>query len=164
MGTVIRPITISAAVLASLLVLSYGAQAQGAPQLLVPSARAESIAGPDKDGNGIRDDAEAYIIAQYADASQRAAAMQLARALQAALVVNAQDRQAVKDVARKATYAVSCIFSRFQGPPRSKNPAQVIKELEGITANSKPRLSAYLAYNKALDGVTSPLPDGDTCE
>ena len=39
-----------------------------------------------------------------------------------------------------------------------------MKELEGVTTNTKARLLAYLAYNKALDGTSSSLPVGDTCE
>jgi hypothetical protein len=126
--------------------------------------RGSTLAGIDANGNGVRDDVEAYISAQYGEASQRAAAMQVARALQAALFVNVQDVAAAKEVSRKVTHAANCVFSRFPGPPGSKDPARVIKELEGVTANTKPRLLAYLAYNKALDGTSSALPEGDTCE
>ncbi len=126
--------------------------------------RGTTLAGSDTDGNGVRDDIEAYISAQYSGISQRAAAMQAAKALQAALLVNVQDAIATKDVSRKITYAANCIFDRFLGASASRNPARVMRELEGITANTKPRLLAYLAYNKALDGTSSALPEGDTCE
>lgn len=126
--------------------------------------RGNTLAGVDANGNGVRDDVEAYIVAQYVRASQRAAAMQAAKALQAALLVTVQDLVAAKDVSRRITYAANCIFSRFSDPLSSKDPARVMTELEGITANTKPRLLAYLAYNKALDGTSSALPEGDTCE
>lgn len=126
--------------------------------------RGGSLAGIDTNGNGVRDDVEAYITAKYPDAPQRAAAMQAASALQAALFVNVQDVAAAKDVSRRVTSAARCIFSRFPGPPTSQYPARVMKELEGVTTNTKARLLAYLAYNKALDGTSSSLPVGDTCE
>jgi hypothetical protein len=126
--------------------------------------RDDTVAGVDTNGNGIRDDVETYIAAQYAGGSQRAAAMQAARALQAALIVNVQDVAAAKEVSRKIAYAANCIFSSFPGAPVSKDPARVMRELEGVTANTKPRVRAYLAYNKLLDGTSSVLPEGDTCE
>lgn len=122
------------------------------------------LAGIDTNSNGVRDDVEAYITAKYPDAPQRAAALQAASALQAALFVNVQDVAAAKIVSLRVTSAARCIFSRFPGPPNSQHPARVMKELEGVTTNTKARLLAYLAYNKALDGTSSSLPVGDTCE
>lgn len=126
--------------------------------------RGGALGGIDTNGDGVRDDVEAYITANYPDVPQRAAARQAARALQAALFVNAQDVAAAKDVSRRVTSAARCIFNRFPGPPNSQHPARVMKELEGVTTNTKARLLAYLAYNKLLDGSSSSLPVGDTCE
>ena len=126
--------------------------------------RGSTLTGIDSNGNGVRDDVDAYISAQYSEASQRAAAIQSARALQAALLINVQDVAAARAVSLKITQAANCVFSRFPGSPATKDPARVLQELEGVTANTKPRLLAYLAYNKALDGTSAALPEGDTCE
>jgi hypothetical protein len=90
--------------------------------------------------------------------------MQAARALQATLLVDTQDITAAKTASRQVMYSIKCIFSRFPGPPSSPDPDRVVDELEGVTTNTKARLLAYLAYNKALDGTSGSLPEGDTCE
>ena len=126
--------------------------------------RGNTLLGVDSNNDGVRDDVEAYINAKYASATQRSAAMQAARSLQATLLVDVRDVTAAKAASRRVTYAANCIFARFAGPPDSPDPARVIKELEGVTTNTKARLLAYLAYNKALNGTSSSLPEGDTCE
>ena len=90
------------------------------------------------------------------------AALQTAKALQHALVVNLTDATAVKAVDRQISYGINCIYKRFadNSPP----PARVTQELESVTTNTKERLLAYLQFNKALDGTSSALPQGDTCE
>lgn len=126
--------------------------------------RDSTLQGVDLNGNGIRDDIEAYIASQYPAAPQRAAATQTAKALQAALTVLPTDVAAAKVVSRRISNAINCVFAQFEGGSTSKDPARVVKELEAITTNTKARLLAYLAYNKALDGTSSALPDGGTCE
>jgi hypothetical protein len=126
--------------------------------------RGGTLAGIDTNRNGVRDDVEAHITSKYTGVPQRAAAMQTARALQATLLVDTQDVTAAKTASRQVMYAMKCVFSRFPGPPDSPDPSRVIDELEGLTTNTKARLLAYRAYNKALDGTSASLPDGDTCE
>ena len=126
--------------------------------------RGNTLQGIDVNANGVRDDVDAFINNQYPVPSQRAAALQTAQALQAALLVNQQDIGAAKEASRRVSNAVNCVFSQFSGGLNSKEPARVVKELEGVTANTKPRLLAYLAYNKTLNGTSSALPEGDTCE
>lgn len=126
--------------------------------------RGPTLKGIDENGNGVRDDIDAYIIAQYSIPTQRAAAVQTAKALQTAMLVAPQDITAAKDASRRISNAVNCIFSQFSGGVNSKEPARVVRELEAITANTKARLLAYLAYNKTLDGTSFALPDGGTCE
>lgn len=125
--------------------------------------RGNVLAGVDLNGNGIRDDVEAYISKQFTDPAQRAAALQTAKGLQAALLVNPQDRVAAKAASLRLGDAIHCIYVRFSitGPTP---PGKVVTDLEAVTTNTKQRLLAYLAYNKALDGTTSALPEGNTCE
>jgi hypothetical protein len=126
--------------------------------------RGNAIVGAEANANGVRDDVEAFITRNYTSSIQRTAAMQTARALQHALTVDTTDKSAVKVVDREISRGVNCIYSKFGGANSSKQPAQVVQELESITANTKQRLVAYRRFNKALDGTSSALPDGDTCE
>jgi hypothetical protein len=136
-------------------------EAQGAlPKL----DRSLDIQGPDTNTNGIRDDVENLIATNYTSAPQRAAAEQFARVMQSAILVEKTDTAAAKAIAVKGSKAINCIYSKFDGSPGSKQPAAVVAELKSISTNTKPRLLAYMAYAKALDGTTGALPEGDTCE
>ena len=126
--------------------------------------RGPTLEGIDANGNGIRDDIDAYIERNYSTEPQRRAARQLAANLQKTLLVNKADRAALNQVEMEGGRAVHCIFLRFGGANGSKHPAAVSQELESVTANTKDRLKAYLAYSKAMDGTVMSLPEGDTCE
>lgn len=125
--------------------------------------RSDDLAGPDENNNGVRDDIEAYIEQEYSDPQQRAAAMQIARAAQKGVLVDASDKNAVRQVVRETSYAVRCTLNVFD-IDAGKNPALVSREIHDMTTNTKKRLLAYLEYDKALDGMSLSLPKGDTCE
>lgn len=126
--------------------------------------RGPTVEGVDANGNGIRDDIDQFIERNYATEPQRQAARQLAKYLQQALVIDKQNRAALKENSVRGMHAVHCTFIRFDGANGSKHAAKVVDELEAVTTNTKARLLAYLAYNKALDGTSSALPEEDTCE
>lgn len=128
--------------------------------------RTQTLAGVDANGNQVRDDVEAYVTTKYAGATaeQRAAVLQAARAMQAALLIDPSDNAAAKAANRKIVYAVHCIYARFDGTGGSTPAARVAQEIESLVTNTKPRLMAYLALNKALDGTSWAMPEGDSCE
>jgi len=126
--------------------------------------RSNSIAGIDLDSDGIRDDIEVFIDANYSGIPQRAAAIQSAKAFQEAMLVDVSDIIAVKEINRNISRSDHCIYSQFDGANDSKPPAQVSRKIESLTTNTKERLLAYLAFNKALDGTSWATPVGDTCE
>jgi hypothetical protein len=126
--------------------------------------RSDSIAGIDANSDGIRDDVEAYIASNYAGDAQRAAARQFAKVMQDAMLVDKTNLSAVKAIAVRSSRAVNCIYAHFDGTAGSKQPSQVVGEIRAVSTNTKPRLLAYLAYSKALDGTAGALPEGDTCE
>ena len=124
----------------------------------------KSLVGDDVNNNGIRDDVDAYIAQHYPEPAQRKAAEQFARAMQLAITKGTISRDAARLVRRKSSEAISCLYDRFDGTNGSKYPAAVGKELTRITTNTKPRLKAYLAYNKTLSGTSWATPEGDNCE
>ncbi len=126
--------------------------------------RSSDIQGPDVNNNGIRDDVETFIATNYASPPQRAAAEQFAKVIQAAMLVDKNDPAAVKATSLKSSKAVHCIYARFDGNAGTKQPAAVVEEVESISASTKARLLAYLAFSKALDGTAGSVPEGDTCE
>lgn len=132
----------------------------------IPSLdRSAGLTGPDADANGVRDDVDAFISANYPETSQRAAAAQFARAMQAAQTADLSDIAATKAIAARASRAVNCIYLRFAaGGNAGTPPASVVEALRSVTANTRERLDAYLAYARALDGTSATLPEGDTCD
>lgn len=126
--------------------------------------RLPTIEGIDINGDGVRDDIEQYIEQKYTDPAQRKAAMQTARAFQAMLLVDKNDAMALERVSEMGGRALNCRSAVFPGVQGIKAWSDMSSELEAMTTNTKERLLAYLAYNKARSGSVSRLPEGDTCE
>lgn len=120
--------------------------------------RIDSLAGPDADVNGVRDDIDVYLNNKYTDPKQKAAALQMAKAMQKSLLVNPKDKAATTAVTNAMDKATDCIFIRF---PLGKNPNPHIvnDEVVSISTNTKSRLIAYLTYNSTEDGSVSSLSD-----
>lgn len=126
--------------------------------------RTNSIAGIDANANGIRDDVEAYIAANYSNPAQRAAVIQFAGVIQDAMLVDKANVAAAKAISVRVDRAINCLYSKFDVSSGEKHPAAIGQEIESISANTKKRLLAYLAFSKALDGTVGTSPEGDTCE
>ncbi|MBT9464723.1 MAG: hypothetical protein IV113_11880 [Hydrogenophaga sp.] len=126
--------------------------------------RTDSIAGIDANANGVRDDIERYIEKKYTVAPERAAAMQTGRALQQTLLVDKTDAVKLEEVSKAGVRAAKCRGLVFSGLERFPEAYAMSRDIEAMTTNTKGRLLAYLAYNKAVSGTVSQLPKGDSCE
>lgn len=125
--------------------------------------RLPSVEGMDANVNGVRDDIETHIHRKYTDPVQRKAAMQMARAYQRMLLVDKMDAIGLDHVSALGFRAIVCLDTSFVGAG-APNSAIVLEEIRDLTTNTKERLKAYLAYNKARSGSVSRLPEGNTCE
>ena len=122
------------------------------------------IGGVDADNDGVRDDIADHIRKTYTDPVQYRAAMQMARVHQAMLLVDKHDHIALQEVSEHSMKAIAClhqVFSLGDGPPEG---TRVREEIRSMTTNTKERLQAYLAYNKARSGSISVRPEGSVCE
>ncbi len=126
--------------------------------------REPTLGGIDANHNGVRDDIEAHIEKKYAEPAQRAAAMQTARAYQQMLLVDKSNAVALDAVSTAGARAVNCVSFVFPSIEEFRLGHQMANELEALTANTKDRLLAYLAYNKSRSGTVSRMPEGDTCD
>ena len=123
--------------------------------------RSATLSGPDADANGIRDDVDQFIAARPDTAPQKEALAGFARGMQASLGANAADQEATRLIALQITRSINCVFSRY---PSARTAASIaLDEIQAVTANTRARLDAYLAYNRALDGSVAAIPEGDTC-
>jgi len=126
--------------------------------------RSSDLAGPDLNGNGVRDDIDVLIAAKYMTPAERAAATQVAKSIQASLVVDLSDTTAVRAISTSMSSAINCVFNTFTGNNGSPAAASVSPAIESASLNTKARLLKYLAFAKALDGTSMASPEGDTCE
>jgi len=123
------------------------------------------VEGIDADGDGVRDDIADHIRKTYTDPVQYRAAMQVARALQATLLVDTHDHLALREVSDAGDRAIACVRRvAFVGAANRLEGSRLLQELESMTTNTKERLQAYLAYNKAMSGSVSVGPEGSVCE
>lgn len=121
--------------------------------------RDATVAGPDIDNNGIRDDLDALIAALPDAAPQKAALRQSAVALQAALTADPATQGESLAASRQISAASACLYARFEAPLAHKKSL----EIEKLTVNTRNRLIAYQRFAKAIAGTTIALPQGDGC-
>lgn len=124
--------------------------------------RSATVAGPDENGDGIRDDIGRYIDSRFTDPTQKNAAAQLSKAIQNSIVLDPTDLDALNQSRLEISQAVSCVFSIAAQP--SFNAAEVVETIEALSTNTKERLIAYLAFNDALQGSVTTSPNGSTCQ
>lgn len=124
--------------------------------------RSDSIAGPDKDANGIRDDVDTWIAARATERkytpAQVAATKQMAMAYQKALLTNISDKKALKLTANENIDAVFCLSDTFGCNENGR------VDIRSVTLNTKSRVIAFYKYDQALDGSAWMGVDGNSCK
>ena len=125
--------------------------------------RTDTIGGVDADKNGIRDDIDTYIKKTYPNYEQKKGVTQYARSLQASLLIDKDDKIAVKTASNAKAKAISCISMKVPDG-KSPNGERVVREIVSMTTNTKQRLLEYMALDKALDGTVISLPSGEVCD
>ncbi len=120
----------------------------------------DTIAGPDTDANGIRDDIDAYIATLPYTEVQKKAVKQHAKALSASLTVDTTDKTALLKVADDMSRASWCTFTKLGGEVAPKIKA----DNEKMIVNTKIRFNEYEKFNSALSGGVFASPSGDGCD
>lgn len=121
--------------------------------------RTSSIAGPDLNKNGVRDDIEAYITHLPLAPVQQRAALQKARAIQLTLTVDLTDKVALQKVGDALMASSNCLHDKY-----AEGASELSHRIEAMTANTRERAKHYMEYNAARSGSFTILPNGDTCE
>ena len=133
--------------------------------------RSTSVAGPDADSNGIRDDVDAYIIALPVTDAIKKAARQSARVQQKALLIDLNDRITLLALSDASMASTACMSSTILDGVPSELQSKTLRDghsislkIEAITANTPERADRYMAYMRALHGTTTTYPTGRVCE
>ena len=109
-------------------------------------------------------DIDRYIESKYVLPQERKAAMQLARSLQQMLLVNTSDAAALRATTEAGGKAIDCIFDTFSQEDGYQQGSRLSSALEALTTNTKVRLQAYLAFNRAVSGSVTGSFKGRGCD
>jgi hypothetical protein len=124
--------------------------------------RSSDVAGPDLNGDGVRDDVGRYIDALPITEPQKKAALQRAKVQQRALTIDLSNRRSVKALAAASMAATACIGDQFE--PDRRRSYEISRAIEAITSNTPERSMRYMEYMRALSGTSTGYPDGKACE
>lgn len=124
--------------------------------------RSTDLKGPDQNLNGVRDDVEAWINAQPITDVQKRAVLQIAETFQKTLFVDLTDKVALQADGDAYSAAENCLYESFMRDTATKR--KFTNKIEANTFNTKERTMRYIAYNKALSGMSFSLAEGNTCK
>lgn len=122
--------------------------------------RSDSIAGPDANANGVRDDIERHIDSKPDTQAQKNSLKSLSRAFSRAMMVDTKDRNALREVANSINLSVICIHQTY--PSDKASPAG--REIEKLTVNTRGRYDAYMKFNSAMNGTVMKGVKGVKCD
>lgn len=127
-----------------------------------------SIAGPDLDRNGIRDDIDRHIEQLNYMSDVKASVQQQARVYQKVITTDLTSASAIEAAKNSGILANKCIIERFStaywGERGSWEAFQVTEKLKALTLNTKSRLLAWVAFDKKMNGQTFMSIPGEACE
>lgn len=108
----------------------------------------KDVAGPDENGNGVRDDLDAYVASLPDTEIQKSAMLQMFAALRYGLLVDVEDQKAVELGVSKSMDAVSCMFDRY-GPEIADKKIKIIRS---YAINTRSRFEANNRFSVAKNG------------
>lgn len=103
------------------------------------AAQTAELAGDDADGNGIRDDVDEFIAANFKDdADMRHAARQIARSIQPALALDLSRADSTSELAEHEVAVMSCVIEAM-GPARRAEVESMINLISDKTYDTSLR-------------------------
>ena len=122
--------------------------------------RSDSLAGPDINANGVRDDIERYIDGKPDTPAQKNSLKALSRSLSRAMTVDTKDPNALREVANSINLAVTCMHKTYPSDVASPKG----DEIEKLTVNTRARYGAYMKFNAAMNGSVMKGLKGVKCD
>lgn len=122
--------------------------------------RSTSVAGPDANADGVRDDVTSWIGKQPYTSEVSKAATQLAKSYQTVLTLTLTDDAAVRAARLASSDAVECIM---QKAPSIEAGYKAVADLRRVAVNTDVRVTAYLKYVELVNDTVARAPQGDGC-
>lgn len=127
-----------------------------------------SIAGPDANANGIRDDIDRYIELQNYPLEVKPAVLQEARSYQQVITANLADPNSVEAAKLAGQRATRCLSRTLRQWPLSDDGIadvwKISDKIKALTLNTKARLLAWIEFDKKMDGQVFSSIKGEVCE
>ena len=111
--------------------------------------RSDSIAGPDVNANGVRDDIDRHIDNKSDTQPQKNSLKLFSRVLNSAMTVDTTDQNALREVANNINISVGCLHKNY--PP--EKASSLLHEIRKFTVNTRSRFMAYMKFNSAMSGL-----------
>lgn len=117
-----------------------------------------SIAGPDTNRNGIRDDIDKILTERGLSTGTKHAADRLAKSLQGILVVDLSNETALLGARVELATATKCLFNTMVAESGVDagvdSAAKLAGQLEQLTANTKLRAKSLIEFSKSVSGMS----------
>ncbi len=118
------------------------------------------LGGADLDGDGVRDDIQAFINAQFAgDEEQKMSLLRLAAAYRDTLLQADSSEQSLEN-GELLTHIIECAFSHFGS---EEDALEAIRQLEELNTDTIERLQAYEQFSMQLVGASYTTDGVDSC-
>jgi len=117
--------------------------------------RSDSLTGPDRDNNGIRDDIDRYLLTVEASEAEMLALVQVARALQAVQASDLSSENKLRELDDVIVKAATCVIRTYGSAVDGDRES---RKLQGYTANTRNRTRHYIKYGQLRDGSIFKLP------
>ena len=135
-----------------------GASSAKIETVLARLDRSSDVAGPDKDGNGVRDDIDQVIAGYDLSASQTKALTQFAAALQTAILTSPDANSAYLNTV-ELHRGQECVLSQLSG-----DATKYAKQIKAFTLDTQPRVTAFISFVHNVGGAVFPQITGTICK
>ena len=126
--------------------------------------RSDSLAGPDSNSNGVRDDIDEYIYSLSLDGNRKEIVVNLAKAFQRIQSENILTEEVAGSISLDSRSAVSCFVKNFYSSTYSSDGSRnIFKRIQAYTANTYKRAERVNEYNTLRDGTVVRSPRNINC-
>ncbi len=122
--------------------------------------RDSDVAGPDVDGNGVRDDLDAYVASLPDTEDQKRAMLQGFRLLRYEMTSDPSDEKSVEKGILLSSRVVSCLMEQY-GPRKER---EKLRDIIAFSLNTKGRVYAHNKFDKAKELKVSDLIVEGVCD
>lgn len=123
--------------------------------------RDSDVAGPDVDGNGVRDDLDAYVASLPDTEQQKKAMLQSFASIQYRLTAQNLNEETIKKGIKLTISSRMCLYKHYGSEAKNK-----AKDVVMFTINTRERDDAYNAFNEAATGYggkVNPKESRESC-